>query len=77
MFQPDALVHFTKAVLVHPFQIIGHFGFIRSIDVIMHLNIHYVYMHNSIDESRKPKMTYNLERREYLAVKRSDQSLNP
>ena len=28
--------------IVHPFQIIGHFGFSRFIDITMHLDIHFV-----------------------------------
>jgi hypothetical protein len=36
--------------LLPPFQIIGYFDFSRSIDVIMHLNICYICMHNNIYE---------------------------
>jgi hypothetical protein len=41
-----------------------HFRFSRFIDVIMHLDIVYIEMHNIIYESSKVKMTYNLDRRE-------------
>jgi hypothetical protein len=31
--------------ILPPFQIIYHFAFIKFIDIIMHLDIHYVYMY--------------------------------
>jgi hypothetical protein len=47
---------------------IGCFGFIKFIDVVMYLNTHYVWMHNNIYASRKPKTICNLEQRKYLLV---------
>src|SRR5687767_3255519 len=47
------------------FQIIGCFDFSRFIDIIMHLDIYSIWMHNNIYELKKVKMTYNLEWREY------------
>jgi hypothetical protein len=32
----------------------------------MHLNIVFIWIHNNVYESRKAKMAYNLEWREYI-----------
>jgi hypothetical protein len=45
--------------LLPPFEIVGCFGFSRFIDIIMHLDVVYVYMHSNIYEPRKVKTTYN------------------
>jgi hypothetical protein len=40
---------------------VDHFDFSSFIDIIMHLDMVYVYIYNNIYESWKGKMTYNLE----------------
>jgi hypothetical protein len=57
-----------------PFQIINHLGFPRYIIFIMHLYILYFSVYSKSYESKKPKMTYNLEWREYLAILHSHDS---
>jgi hypothetical protein len=52
--------------ILPPFQNVVRFGFSRFIVFAMHLDITYVQVHIKIYESRKVKMTYILERREYL-----------
>ena len=52
--------------LLHTYRIIKYFGFSRYIAFAMHLDIHYVYIHNKSNAFRKAKTSYNLERREYI-----------
>lgn len=47
--------------LLPPFQIIGHFGFSRSIAFGMRLDIPYILIHSKLYVSRKAKMSYNLK----------------
>ena len=48
------------------FQNINYFDFSRYIVFVMCLDMTYIEMHSKINVSRKVKMTYILERREYL-----------
>jgi hypothetical protein len=42
----------------------SQFNFYRFINIVMHLDIVYGYIHNNIYEFRKAKMTYKLEQSE-------------
>ena len=55
-------------LLLPPFQNVGRFDFYRFIYFAMNLDIYYIEMHNKHYESKKTKMTYILERREYHRV---------
>ena len=52
-------------LLLSPFQNVGRFDFSKFIYFAMYLNIYYIYMLSKHYESRKTKMTYILELREY------------
>jgi hypothetical protein len=53
-------------VVLPPFQIIRRFGFSRYIVFPMYLDMLHIQVHSKSYISKKVKMSYNLEQREYM-----------
>jgi mRNA deadenylase 3'-5' endonuclease subunit Ccr4 len=62
-FCASCAILFLLYLLIFGFQIVTHFEFPRYIAFTMHLDKWSVHMHS---RNRKGKMTYNLERKEYV-----------
>lgn len=48
-------------LLLPPLQIVDRFSLSKFIDIVTHLDIHYIYVRNNIYEPKKAKTIYNLK----------------